>query len=301
MAGIQIVIPGADFSASGLPRNTRFLPGTELPAAAALGLFLLEEGTADASYDGLFENAIPGSAPGRLLTGWTAPQMKNFGGGQGGLTVTGVNGTLIDTRISAARSAFTMAMVLRNRSKTTAVTPYNLLNMASTDTANAFPASNASNLNLNASTAIWGIGATLNTTLVGPFQRYGPPIVGGGNSIAMSSTLGVKDQWNAFAISVDGPGGLVRFQTLTDYRTQTDVETGLGLIYSTFVTNLASRDGNFVFGVTPNGTGRDTPGPLGDVMCAAVYGAAHSGTGIETILRGLSKIATARGVTVAGY
>ncbi|RJL13683.1 hypothetical protein [Paracoccus siganidrum] len=300
MAGLQIIIPGADFSDSGIPRNTRYIRGTELPAAGALGLFLLEEGTPGSVWSGAFENLVPGTAPGRVFPGWAAPRMRNFGSARGGFEVPNINGTLIDTRIPAQRSQFTMAMVVRTHARRSSVSPYNLIHMTTSDTANNLPASNEGNLNLINSGSIWGMGAALSNP-PGPFIRFGPPISNSGSFTAMTNTLGVQDQWNAIAISVDGPAGSARFQSLTDFRTITDAERGNTLIQDAFVTNLSQRNGTFLFGGAVNGPNRDSEGPLVDVMCAAVYGIPHGAAGIETILRGLAQIAAGRGVAVAGY
>lgn len=302
MAGLQIVVPGADCSASGIPRNTRYVPGTKIPEAGMLGVFLFEDGEVNAWHNGEFANSIRGGQPGRVFRGWSAPQMRNFGTAPGGFRVTDVNGSLIDTRIPAQRSQFTVAYVAKTHPKHGTPNPYNLVHILSSDTANAIPATNAGTLNLLNSSSIWGIGSSHSDGEIGQFMRYGSPLsLGGANFTKMATSLGVQDQWNAFAISVNGPAGAIRFQTLTDYRTISDAEQGSTRIYDTFVTNLAQRDGTFLIGATPNGSGRDSSGPLADVMAGAVSGFAESAAGIEAILRGLAEVAADRGVTVAGY
>ncbi|MBT0778069.1 hypothetical protein [Paracoccus sp. pheM1] len=298
----QIVFPGTSFIQFGLPQNIRYVPGTELPSAGALGVFLLDDGEVNSWHDGDFANLVPGSMPGRVLPGWSPPQMRNFGSARGGMRITNVNGTLIDSRIPAQRSQFTVAMLVYTHAKHGSPSPYNLIHLMTSDSANAMPADNTGNLNMLGANAIWGIGASMNTGKVGQFMRYGPAIsLGGANFTEMAATLGVQGQWNAFAMSVDGPAGAIRFQTLTDYRTISDAEQGNTEIYDTWVTNLAQRNGTFLFGCAVNGPNRDSEGPLADMMGAGFYGPAYSASGIEALLRGLAKIGVDRGVTVAGY
>lgn len=301
MAGLQIVIPGADFSGSGIPKNTRYISGTELPSAGALGLFTLEDGTVGQRHTGDFHNSVPGAIPGRVFRGWTAPRMSNFGTARGGISVDDINGALIDTRISAARSQFTVAMVIRTPSKRSAVNPYNIINVLTSDSVNAIPATNAGSIQLLSTTALWGLGVHLQTGQNGPFMRYGAPLSTSGTNTVMAESLGVKDKWNAIALSVDGPAGFARAQSLLDYREVSDAGRGNTLIKTAFVDDLDQRDGNFIIGATPNGAGRDSAGTLADIMCAAVYSTSHSGSGLDAILRGLAKIAQQRGVTVEGY
>lgn len=302
VAGWQLNFPGVNISDSTMPPNIYYIRGTEIPADGMLGVFLFEDGEVNAWHNGEFANSVRGGQPGRVFRGWSAPQMRNFGTQRGGFRVTDVNGSLIDTRISAKRSQFTIAYVARTHAKHGTPHPYNLIHIFSSDTANAIPATNAGNLNLIGPTSIWGIGATLNDTKIGQFIRYGTALATGAATFTeMANSLGVQNQWNAFAMSVNGPAGTIRFQTLTDYRVISDSEQGNTEIYDTFVTNLDQRDGTFLLGATPNGPGRDSSGPLADVMAGAFSEFAESASDIEVILRGLAKVAADRGVAVAGY
>lgn len=302
MNGVQLNYTGLDLSDSTIPVNVYYFRGTKIPLDGMLGVFLFEDGEVDTWHNGEFANLVPGSMPGRVYPGWSAPQMKNFGTRRGGFRVTDVNGALIDTRISAQRPQFTAAYIVRTHAKRSSVHPYNLIHLLTNDPANGLPPDNSGQINLINSNSIWGIGATLNDTKTGQFIRFGAPISNAGvNFVEMAASLGVQDAWNAFAISVDGPSGAIRFQTLLDYRTVTDADLGRTLIYDTWVTNLALRTGNFLLGATPNGPGRDSAGPLADIHCAAFSGFAESGSGINSILRGLARRAADSGLTVAGY
>ncbi|RJL08404.1 hypothetical protein [Paracoccus siganidrum] len=301
MAGLQIVIPGADFSGSGIPRNTRYLPGTDIPAYDALGVWALSEGTAGSVYTGEFANLVPGGPSARLLPGWAAPTMRNFGTQRGGFSVESVDGTFIDTRVSAARSAFTMAGILRTRPKHGTVTPYNLIQMLTSDDMNNLPASNAGNISML--TGLWSLGSNLNDGQVGQLVKFGAAIanVDGSSSTIMPAFYGQQNQWNAVGISIDGHSGEMVLQTLTARGVVTDAGRGNTLLHQRFVTELAQRGGNFLFGAMPNGGARDSSGPIADFMCAGVWGNSKTEGEMEAILRGLAKIAIGRGVTVSGY
>ncbi len=297
MAGLQIVIPGADFSGSGIPRNIRYIPGTEIPAAGALGLWALDEGSPDSLYDGDFANRVPGSGPARVLSGWSPPRRRSFG-----MEVESPNGTLIDTGISAKRSQFTQALVYRAAANPGVPDPYLLALMLSSDTDMGLPADNSGNFNLNSFPGIrWGVGVTLNSHRSGELIAMNSTLSSTGSTSVLPSGMAAHSQWIAAALSIDGEAGTVRIQTLTGSWSTSDAERGNTLIRDYFVTNLESRNGNHLFGIAPNSTGRAGAGPIGGVCCGAIHGYAMAPDEIDSVLRGLAKIGVDRGVTVAGY
>lgn len=299
MAGLQIVIPGADFSGSGIPRNIRTIEGTTVPAYDAVGLWTFDEGTPGQPYSGKFLNRVTGDSAASVRPGWTAPVMQNFGTDAGGFSVTDINGTLIDTGVSAQRSAFTMAQVVRIRPRRIAdLANYNLIHMLTGDAMNSIPATNTSG-SLQTISGLWGVGATLNNSRSGWVLRAGATISASSNN-QFHSDLGMWDEWIAIGIAIDGQAGSALVQTLSGATLVTDAARGNTLIQTAYGTNLSQRNGNFLFGIAPNGSPRDTPGTLGDVMCAAVYDAAKSQREVADILAGLARIATDRGVTVRG-
>lgn len=109
--GMKIVVPGANFSASGNPAVIQLIEG--LPAADLAALYLFEDGTVDTAYSGLVEDVSGNGRHAPLITSSSARRTAQ-GFATAADNTTRNRGFGIDTGINVS-DKFTVFGVSRNR------------------------------------------------------------------------------------------------------------------------------------------------------------------------------------------
>ena len=117
----------------------------------------------------------------------------------------------------------------------------------------------------------------------------------------LPTDLAQQDQYYPLAMAVDGPTGRMKIHTLQSSLDRSDATTGDTQVYDFFVTNSASRTGNFLIGQNLSGALRLPSGPIGNMVCAGVLGGYLDDAEIRDVLTGMARLAVSRGLTVAGY
>lgn len=288
---MQIIVSGTAPRATA-GRNVRYIRGTEVPVYDPLFFYDFAEGVVGQPFGASFAN-LAGGVSGAILGARAVPTKT-----ADGIRIDSPNGLMIDTGISTRREGFVLACVGRIRSKAAgSPVTYNMALLSATDS-NTIPADPALGTTFN---NFPGLGYSLNDnfqTALGFSTGLAPTAPA--NLNLLPAGILTQDTWFALALNIHGPTGRAKVHSLLTTLDRSDSQRGNTVIRDMFVTNQASRSGNLIVGMNPQGTPRASAGPMGDLVCAGGFNGDRSDSEVAAILQGMARLAVARGRTVAG-